>query len=324
MEDLELIEKYLRKELSPDEVTRFNARLAGDAGFKKLFETETLVHKALLFSREKERMRTYAVKPATVTAAYTQWLDNRTLLSLGATAVAVWIFSTFSSSLTSLSPEYIKWVGLMVAVGTSILLLALRNRTINLRLAASGLFNGLLVFVLASGFDAINQGADAITGKGVNEAYLIPFTADKPWWPTQSLEDSLEANRKKMKELRDHIRDMVASRLNAGLHLNFGPASKFTPVVVPRSSTVSSGATYEADLFLATSPVGQNFEMFVDGKPITMEADPSGVLRGKVSFTASADRFDNAGVAKKKFVAEIELGDSTYARTVEYNVMKLR
>ncbi len=322
MEDLELIEKYFRKELNPEELARFHSRLAGDAGFKKTFDTEALVHKALQFSREKERMKSYAVKPVPVSAVPTQWLDNRTLISLGATTLAVWIFSTFSSGVTSLSPEYIKWVGLVAAVAGSIALLALKNRTMTIRLAFTGLFNGLLVFVLASGIDAINHGAEG-NPMETSKAYLIPFTGDKPWWPTQSLEDSLVANRKQMKELRDNIRTLVASRLNAGPHLNFGfAAGNFTPVVVTRTSTVASGATYEADVFLAMSPEVQKFEMSVDGKPISMEPDPSGVLKGKVSFTASANQFDQTGTARKKFLVAIKLRDSIYTKVVEYNVVK--
>lgn len=324
MDDLEFIEKYFRNELTPEEHARFHKRLSGDAEFKQKFDAESLVHKAIQFSREKERMKSYAVNPVTVKAVHTQWLDKRTLISLGATALAVWIFSTFSSSVTSLSPEYIKWVGMVAAVAGSIVVLALRNRTMSNTLAVTGLFNGFLVFVLASGIDSINHGAEG-TPMETSKAYLIPFTGDKPWWPTQSLEDSLEANRKQMQELRSNIRALVASRLNAGPYLNFGSAAgKFTPVVVPRSSTVSSGATYEADVFLAMSPEGQKFEMSVDGKPISMEPDPSGVLKGSVSFTATANQFDQTGTVRKKFLVAIKLRDSTYTKVVEYTIVKPR
>ncbi len=324
MEDLELIEKYFRKELTPEELAQFQSRLAGDSAFKQKFEAESLVHKALQFSREKERMKSYAVNTVPVPAVPAQWLDNRTLISIGATALAVWIFSTFSSSLTSLSPDYIKWVGMVAAVGGSIVLLALKNKTMSIRLAFTGFFNGLLVFVLASGIDAINHGAEG-TPMETLKAYLIPFTGDKPWWPTQSLEDSLEANRIQIQKLHDNIKNLVTSRLNAGPLLTFGSAGgKFTPVIVPRSTDVTSGSNYEADVFLAMSPEVQKFEMSVDGKPITLVTDPSGVRMGKVSFTATANQFDQTGTAKKKFLVAIKLRDSTYTKVVEYNVVKPR
>lgn len=317
MEDAERIEKYFRKELKPEELVRFHERLAAEPRFKQQFDTESLVHKALLFSREKERMRAYmAPAPAL-------WLNNRALYTTGAAALAVWLISTFSSSLTTFSSEYIKWVGLAVAVVGSIAVVAYRSKTLNLRLAAVGLFNGLLVFVLASGFDAINHGAEDIADTDVQEAVLIPFTENKPWWPTESLEDSLEANLKRMNELRENIKAVVGARLGAGPYLNFAfAAGKFTPVVVTRTSTVVSGATYEADIFLATSLVVHPYEMSVDGKPIPMEADPSGVMKGSLRFTATANQFDKTGTATKKFLVAIKLRDSTYTKVVEYNVVK--
>jgi hypothetical protein len=323
MEDLELIERYFRRELNPDESARFNERLMSDPAFKRKFDTETLVHKAIQFSRERETLMAYPATGATSARPAAEWLDNKGLLAIAGTALVVWIISTFSSSVTNLAPQYIKWIGVIVSIGASFLLVVMSKKTMDGRGMITGIFNGLLVFVIASGVDAINQGAKGIAGKEVTEAHLIPFTADKPWWPTQSLEDSLASNRKRIMEMGEQIRALVGSRLSSGPIFNFGlAAGKFTPVVIARSSAVESGANYEADIFLATSPVRQTIEMRLDGKPIPLEAEASGVKKGKVSFKATADQFDYSGKTKKKFVVEIVVGDSTYRRVVEYLVTK--
>jgi hypothetical protein len=323
MDDIQLIERYFRKELTPDESSRFRDRLATDPDFKVKFETESLVHKAIQFSRSREKVKSFAANPALSARPAAEWLDNKGLIMIAGTALVVWIVSTFSSSATNLSPEKIKWVGVIVSIAAALLLMVLARKTMNFRGVISGVFNGLLIFVVASGIDAINQGARGITDEPASEANLIPFTENKPWWPTQSLEDSLELNRKKILELGNQVKTLVASRLGSGPNFGLGLfPGKFTPVVAARSSTAVSGANYEADMFLATWPLTQTIEMRVDGKPIAVESDPSGVKKGKVSFKASADRFDNTGTARKKFVAEIVVGDSTYRREVEYSVLK--
>jgi hypothetical protein len=215
-------------------------------------------------------------------------------------------------------------VGLIVSIDASVAILTwnLKPKTWNLKLGTLNLFHGLLVFVLASGFDSINQGMKGIADKNA-EAHIVPFTEDKAWWPTHSLEDSLDANRKQMLELRNQIKAIVTSRLGAGPSLNFGVAPmRYGVVVVPRSSSVMAGEIYEADIYLAASPVNQRMEMQVDGKAVTMESDASGVVRGKVSFASSATIFDISGIARKKFTAGIKLGDSTYTRAVHYSITK--
>jgi hypothetical protein len=322
MEDQEWIEKYFRKELTAEELIRFNERLAADPAFKRKVETESLVHKGLQFSRVREIIRAYPLNPILAQQA-AAWVNNRAFITVGGSALAVWIFSTYSSNLTSMSSEYIKWVGLGLAIVGSVFILGLMNKMMNLRLGMAGIFQGLLVFVTASGIDAINQGVEGIERKALNEAYLVPYTENKAWWPTQSLEDSLEGNRKRILEMGEQIRTLVGSRINSRFNMNFGIAPvKFIPVVVPHSASVPSGTTYEADVFLGASPLRQTLEMRVDGKSIPIETDPDGLKKGKVSFTAVADKFDNTGTARKRFMAEIKMGDSTYIKVVEYEVKK--
>jgi hypothetical protein len=323
MEDLELIERYFRKELNTEESARLDARLTTDPEFKRKFETESLVHKAIQFSRERAMIRAYASSPALSGAPASKWLDNKALGVVAGTALAVWVVSTFSSSVVNVAPQNIKWIGIAVSIAAALLLMVWSEKSMTFNGVAAGLFNAVLIFILASGMDAINQGARGITDKAISEAHLIPFTEEKAWWPTHSLEDSLALSRKRILDLGNQIKLLVGSRLSTGPNFNLGLASgKFSPVVVPVSSTVSVGSNYEADLFLATSPIQQTLEMRVDGKAIPLINDPSGVKKGKVWFKATANQFDKSGMARKEFAVEIVVGDSTYRRTVEYAVRK--
>lgn len=95
------------------------------------------------------------------------------------------------------------------------------------------------------------------------------------------------------------------------------------PMVKPKSSVVAAGAAYEADMFISASSTSLSPEMFYNGKPIPVEADPvTGVKMGKVKFTATAANFDAQGNAKQSFKAEIRLNDEVYDQTIEYIVAK--
>lgn len=95
------------------------------------------------------------------------------------------------------------------------------------------------------------------------------------------------------------------------------------PMVRTKSSVVAAGAKYEADLFISASSSSFQPEMFRDGQKLDLFTDPSGVRMGKVEFVASASNFDpQTLLAKKTFLAEIKLPDTTLRQEVEYFVAK--
>lgn len=93
------------------------------------------------------------------------------------------------------------------------------------------------------------------------------------------------------------------------------------PMVRTRSSVVAAGAKYEADLFISASSSSFNPEMYRDGQKLELFNDPSGVRMGKIEFTATAGAYDpKTLLAKKTFLAEIKLPDTTLRQEVEYFV----
>jgi gliding motility-associated protein GldM len=95
------------------------------------------------------------------------------------------------------------------------------------------------------------------------------------------------------------------------------------PMVRAKSNVVAAGAPYEADLFMAASSSALSPTMTVDGKSLNVEKDVTGIMMGRVKFTASGGAYDPKTLtAKKTFVAKIALPDTTYTQNVEYFVAK--
>jgi|APTNR8051073442_1049403.scaffolds.fasta_scaffold00001_631 gliding motility-associated protein GldM len=97
---------------------------------------------------------------------------------------------------------------------------------------------------------------------------------------------------------------------------------RVVPMVRAVSNTVAAGAPYEADLFMAASSSALSPTMTVDGKPLKVEDDISGLKMGRVKFTASGGGYDAKGIAKRTLVAKITLPDTTYTQNIEYFVAK--
>jgi gliding motility-associated protein GldM len=97
---------------------------------------------------------------------------------------------------------------------------------------------------------------------------------------------------------------------------------RVVPMVRAVSNTVAAGAPYEADLFMAASSSALSPTMTVDGKPIKVEDDISGLKMGRVKFIASGGGYDAKGIAKRTLVAKITLPDTTYTQNIEYFVAK--
>lgn len=93
------------------------------------------------------------------------------------------------------------------------------------------------------------------------------------------------------------------------------------PMVRTKSSVVAAGAKYEADLFISASSSSFNPEMYKDGQKLDLFTDPSGVRMGKIEFPATGGNYDpKTLLARKTFVAEIKLPDTTLRQEVEYFV----
>lgn len=95
------------------------------------------------------------------------------------------------------------------------------------------------------------------------------------------------------------------------------------PMVRTKSSVVAAGAKYEADLFISASSSSFQPVMFRDAEKLDLFTDPSGVRMGKIEFTASATNYDpQTLLAKKTYLAKIELPDTTLTQEVEYFVAR--
>lgn len=93
------------------------------------------------------------------------------------------------------------------------------------------------------------------------------------------------------------------------------------PMVRTKSSVVAAGAKYEASLFISASSSSFTPEMFKDGQKLELFNDASGVRMGKVEFTATAGSYDpKTLLARKTFMAEIKMPDTTLRQEVEYFV----
>lgn len=126
-------------------------------------------------------------------------------------------------------------------------------------------------------------------------------------------------------EIQTEILDHEAKALEAlAREANAGTVKfdRIVPMVMPKARIVAAGDKFEADMFISASASGESPEMFMDGKPLDVVDDPSGVKMGKVAFQVSAGAYDANGLAKKSFKAEIKLKDSTYTQNIEYFVAK--
>jgi gliding motility-associated protein GldM len=79
------------------------------------------------------------------------------------------------------------------------------------------------------------------------------------------------------------------------------------------SNTVLATTDYVADLFIASASSKITPEMFLNGSPVNVMADPkTGIKMGKIKIKASPDggQYDANGIGEKKFKAKIKVSDS--------------
>ena len=323
MEDNELIERYLRGELSQDEIKSFEQRLESDEEFRNAYEIESVVFKAIAYSVEKERIKSYATlekveSQAESRLAWLQMLNGNNLFGTAGLAILVWIISSLIFRLSSLDPGFIKWIGFALAVTIPILFGLLSERKISPQPVLVFALNGVIVFVLASGFDAINQGISLKSG--VSKAELIPLAKGSAWWPTRSLEDSLETQREirqKIEKRNHELRTELQSVKDSCFESHF---DQVTPIVIPRSRNIVKGGYIEALLIGAVSYTMKNAEVSINGQPATVVIDNStGVNVGIIKIPTKSDVHDE-GFGQRSVEALVKIGERELRQTIEYLV----
>jgi hypothetical protein len=194
MEDNELIERYFRSELSSDERSEFERKLATDDSFKALFEVEAVIYKSIQYSTELERVKSLKEVKVREPKTSLEWLKSYNLLYAGGAALVIWLASNIVYGVFHVDAELVKWVGLSLSFILSVVSILIIDRKISLKSFTTSAINCLMIFVISSGIDAINQGVDS-NSKEV-KAVLIPYTQATVWWPTRSLVDSVVQQKK--------------------------------------------------------------------------------------------------------------------------------
>jgi gliding motility-associated protein GldM len=90
-----------------------------------------------------------------------------------------------------------------------------------------------------------------------------------------------------------------------------------TPMVRAKSNIVAAGTRYEAEMFIAASASGINPEMYRNGQKLPVVDG-----KGKVEFIATGGNYDNEGLSRQTYTAEIKLKDRTLTQVVEYFVAR--
>jgi hypothetical protein len=114
--------------------------------------------------------------------------NTKTLYTLSGASVSVWLFTAVIGSVFNINMSHYKWLGLIVAIFLSIVG-ALKFFEKSLNFITVTFFNGLLIYVTASGIDSINHSVN-IDNKQKNSS-LIPFTKNEIWWVPKEYSDSV-------------------------------------------------------------------------------------------------------------------------------------
>ncbi len=119
--------------------------------------------------------------------------SSSTLYTLGGASTGVWLITSVISNIISIQDSYIKFIGLAVALFLAYIGAININKKLSLNLAIIAFFNGLLIFVTASGINSINQGIELKNKSATTEnASLIPFLDKTTWWKPVEFADSLK------------------------------------------------------------------------------------------------------------------------------------
>lgn len=316
MEDNELIERYLRGELSSDETIAFEKRLATDDSFKELFEIESVIVKSLQFSLEKERIRKLATEVREVKSS--SWLTSYMLGYTCAGALGVWIVSNLASGILHVDAGFLKWFGLALAFALSCTTLIITERKFHYQLVSTAVLNALVIFVISSGIDAINQGIEF--QKDTSKAVIIPLTEQSVWWPTRSLVDSIVEQKRINQALtaqKSELKAVLKSLQDSCLRSTF---SKIIPIIMPKALTVPVGSNYEASVFAAVSLPLDDPEITMNGRPVPLESDSlTGIRMGRIKLPADFGADDNI---RRTNEVTLKYAGKEYRQRFEYYVVQ--
>jgi hypothetical protein len=169
----------------------------------------------------------------------TELYNSKTLYSLGGASLGVWLFTIVLASVLKVDVNNYKWIGLLVAMFLSFVGAAASWKR-SLKFQTLIFFNGLLIFVTASGVDAINQSATLNSKpatqtleKKTNNAALIPFTDAKIWWSPSIMRDSITYYR----TLTEMSEQKVAACQNTIKILNDSCLQRRTRLSIPSVNT---------------------------------------------------------------------------------------
>jgi hypothetical protein len=119
--------------------------------------------------------------------------DGKTLFTLSGASMGVWLFTSVISNVLNIETEKYKWMGLLVALFLAYLGAFSIGKKWDLKLTTIAFFNGLLIFITASGIDSINHNVTVKENPAViSKSALIPFTNNNMWWAPRELTDSIK------------------------------------------------------------------------------------------------------------------------------------
>ena len=118
--------------------------------------------------------------------------DQKSFFSLGGASTAVWLFTNVFGNLIGIDVENkFKWIGLIIALFISFLG-AIQVKKLNLTLGTVAFFNGILIFVAASGINAINQSVTSEPPKiEQKEASLFGVIDKETWWKPAQMKNKI-------------------------------------------------------------------------------------------------------------------------------------
>jgi len=115
-----------------------------------------------------------------------EFYDQKSFFSLGGAATAVWVFTNVIGNVFGLDiGNKYRWIALFLSVFISYLG-AYQIKKMNLVSGTLTIFNGFLIFVAASGINAINHGIPKSSNLQVQSAAFFSFFDTEIWWkPTE-------------------------------------------------------------------------------------------------------------------------------------------
>lgn len=134
--------------------------------------------------------------------------DKKSLFILGCASLAVWLTTTVLGGVFEVDLDNYKWIGLIVALFISYIGI-FQTGKIEISKLIVAFFNGLLIYIAASGIDSINEGIN----KGEsNKSALFELSWNKPWWRTQNLESEI-------RDLKSNLFDEINRKHELSLKL---------------------------------------------------------------------------------------------------------